>query len=80
MILLRGAGLDEQANKQKKAQTAIRYSLFKVQCGTIHPVGSLCGLATGILPEFHQGADFILCRILQKERLFPPYYLDQISS
>jgi hypothetical protein len=36
MILLRDAGLDEQTNEQKKAQAAIRYSLFKVQCSTIH--------------------------------------------
>ncbi len=44
MILVRDAGLEQQTNKQKKAQTPISYSLFKVQCVTIHLVGSLCGL------------------------------------
>jgi hypothetical protein len=54
MFLVRIAGLQQQPNEQKKAQTLVPYSLFKVQCGTIHLLGSFCGLATGILPDFHR--------------------------
>jgi hypothetical protein len=73
MILVRNAGLEQQSNEQKKAQTLVPYSLFKVQWCTIHPVGSFCGLATGILPDFHR-EPILYYLALHKMGRFPPYF------
>jgi hypothetical protein len=55
--------IEQQTDKQQQRQTTADEDddLFvKVQCGTIHGLGSFCcGLAidTGIVPEIHQGAE-----------------------
>ena len=54
--------IEQQTDKQEQRQTAADEDddlLVKVQCGTIHGLGSFCGLATntGIVPEIHKGAE-----------------------
>ena len=51
--------MEQQTDEQEKGKTTIDDSLFQVQCDTIHGVGSFRGLGldTGIVPDFHKGAE-----------------------
>jgi hypothetical protein len=51
--------VEQQTDEQEKGKATIDDSLLKVQCGTIHGVGSFRGLGldTGIVPDFHKGAE-----------------------
>jgi hypothetical protein len=69
-VLERGEGLKQQTDEQQKGKTAVDGSLLKVECGTIHGVGSFRGLGTGIVPDSHKGAELYFVTQRRKD-VFP---------
>jgi hypothetical protein len=56
-VLQRGARLKQKTDEQQKAKTAVDGSLLKIECGTIHGVGSFVDFGHLVLYQISPGAD-----------------------
>jgi hypothetical protein len=81
LLLGQAERIEQQTDKQEQKQTTMDNDddlLGKVQCDTIHDIGSFCGLVTntGIVPELHKGAELYFVTSGRKN-VFPSALLDE---